>query len=228
MYWAIGHIIYVSSTWMYTRSMLNNTHHITCAVYQSTWSPKRKCPGPTWLAMLWSMWEKNQTSKVLVIFYEKSTQPNGFSLTQSYKETRNFSFSRVTNARNPNLRHGIWILLLIEWVDLNLASLRLLLSSRKGMPWKNGSQRVEVLLDTWHPLGRIPPWIEKRICWKWSFLLTWIKWSIHQKTMWVCLKTREPKNTWENEKNASRKAMDLRTPPNFWDTAMSMLLSSTL
>lgn len=167
MYWAIGHIIYVCSTWMYTRSMLNNTHHITCAVYQITWSPKRKCPGPTWLEMLWSMWEKNQTSKVLVIFYEKSTQPNGFSLTQSYKETRNFSFSRVTNARNPNLRHGIWILLLIEWVDLNLASLRLLLSSRKRMPWKNGSQSLEVIKmhDTaWHltPLGPHPTMDRKK------------------------------------------------------------------
>ena len=58
------------------------------------------------------------------------------------------------------------------------------------------------LLDTWHSLTCIPPWMEKRLCWRWSFLLTssWIKWPIHQKAMWVCLKTREPKNTLENEK----------------------------
>ena len=88
--------------------------------------------------MLWSnlvsnaviyVGKKNQTSKVgsvkgfprptvLVIFCEKSTQPNGFSLTQSYKETRHFSFSRVTNPRALGFCSS-----LSGW-DLNLASLR--------------------------------------------------------------------------------------------------------
>ena len=79
-------------------------------------------------------------------------------------------------------------------------------------------EAIKMQDTAWHLTSldpHIPPWMEKRLCWRWSFLLTssWIKWSIHQKAMWVCLKTRKPKHTLENEKTVSRKPIDLRTPP---------------
>ena len=130
VYWAIGHIIirlqYMNVYKIYVEQY--SSHHMCCISIHL--KSKRKCPGPTWLAMRWSMWEKKiKPSKVgsvkgfprptvLVIFCEKSTQPNGFSLTQSYKETRHFSFSRVTNPRALGFCSS-----LSGW-DLNLASLR--------------------------------------------------------------------------------------------------------
>ena len=76
MYWAIGHITkclqYMNVYQIYVEHYSSQP---MCCISIHLKS-KRKCSGPTWLAMLWSMWEKKTNIQKLALW---RVSPNSFS-----------------------------------------------------------------------------------------------------------------------------------------------------